>query len=116
MTIDRALHISTQLCLGLSVTMQNEERMEYNWLCYCMFFAKKEVKKNNPLTLDELREMDGEPVWLTGYGWRICCGVVNLDGGLKMPIGGGANIALDDRYGKTLFAYRRPPEKEAIQL
>jgi len=29
--------------------------------------AQAEAEKNDPLTLDELREMDGEPVWIVEY-------------------------------------------------
>lgn len=29
--------------------------------------TRQEVEKNEPMTLDELREMDGEPVWIVEY-------------------------------------------------
>lgn len=35
-----------------------------------------EAQPNEPLTLEELREMDGEPVWVKSKhftGWGICC-------------------------------------------
>ena len=73
---------------------------------------------NEPLTLDELREMDGQPVWVKclkpdkytylPVGWRI----------LKTAITGNfgvwnGNCALIERdYGTDWLAYRRPPEGE----
>ena len=61
----------------------------------------KDVGKNEPLTLDELRKMDGEPVWL-----------VNQNGG-RWVIMSGAYL-FDRRknadYGKTWLAYRQKKE------
>ena len=58
---------------------------------------------NDPLTLDELRKMDGEPVWL-----------VNQNGG-RWVIMSGAYL-WDSRknadYGKTWLAYRQKPEED----
>ena len=59
------------------------------------------TKKVEPLTLDELRKMDGEPVWL-----------VNQNGG-RWVIMSGAYLC-DSRknadYGKTWLAYRSKKE------
>lgn len=60
--------------------------------------------ESNPLTLDELREMDGEPVWLRGNGlnrWYIFDGF-SLDG---IPF-----FTPEIGYGKTWLAYRRKPK------
>lgn len=35
--------------------------------------AQQEAEKNEPLTLDELREMDGEPVYIVFPGHEKCC-------------------------------------------
>lgn len=66
---------------------------------------------NPPLTLDELREMVEEPVWIESpdipnrHGWAINYG---LDPDvMHVPY---AEIALD-MYGKTWLAYRRRPEE-----
>lgn len=66
---------------------------------------------NDPLTLKELREMDGEPVWCEKFEWRICYGVSDFRGCLCMETGAGSCIQLND-YGKTWRAYRRKPEEE----
>lgn len=68
------------------------------------------VQPNAPLTLEELREMDGEPVWCEKFEWRICYGVSDFRGCLCMETGAGSCIQLND-YGKTWRAYRRKPEE-----
>lgn len=77
---------------------------------------------NNPLTLDELREMDGEPVWLSPVKengkvparWMLVSGYnPNKDVYLFAP---SCNITqgYDGKsYGKTWVAYRRKPEEGA---
>ena len=64
--------------------------------------AQQEAEKNEPLTLDELREMDGVPVWLVnqnGGRWVIMSGVHLWDN------------RKNAEYGKTWLAYRRPPKE-----
>ena len=64
--------------------------------------ADKDAGKNEPLTLDELREMDGEPVWLVnqnGGRWVIMSGVYLW------------NSRKNADYGKTWLAYRQKPEE-----
>ena len=66
---------------------------------------------NEPLTLDELRRMDGEPVWVQSPGvpeygrWAIVEGV-----------GENCLFLHDDftchDYGKTWLAYRQKPEED----
>ena len=68
------------------------------------------TKKVEPLTLDDLREMDGEPVWVQSPGvpeygrWAIVEGV-----------GENCLFLHDDftchDYGKTWLAYRQKPEE-----
>ena len=71
---------------------------------------------NEPLTLDELREMDGEPVWVKclkpdkytypPVGWRIL--ETAITGNFGVWNGDCALIERD--YGTDWLAYRRPPE------
>ena len=68
---------------------------------------------NAPLTLDELRKMDGEPVWVQSPGvpeygrWAIVEGV-----------GENCLFLRDDftchDYGKTWLAYRQKPEEGKV--
>ena len=69
------------------------------------------TKKVEPLTLDEMRQMDGEPVWVQSPGvpeygrWAIVEGV-----------GENCLFLHDDftchDYGKTWLAYRHKPEED----
>ncbi len=70
---------------------------------------------NEPLTLERLREMDGEPVWIVdigphkwyGPGWAI----VDRDNCL-VRTAKNWNSVFFERYGERWLAYRRPPEGE----
>ena len=67
--------------------------------------ADKDAGKNEPLTLDELREMDGEPAWLVnqnGGRWVIMSGVYLW------------NSRKNADYGKTWLAYRQKPEEGTV--
>ena len=69
--------------------------------------------QDKPLTLDELRKMDGEPVWVQSPGvpeygrWAIVEGV-----------GENCLFLHDDftchDYGKTWMAYRQKPEEGTV--
>lgn len=70
---------------------------------------------NEPLTPEQLREMDGEPVWIAnpdalGYGrWGIVDGVYQAEDDQVLMLRGDYSCHY---YGKTWLAYRRPPEGE----
>lgn len=71
---------------------------------------------NEALTLEELREMDGEPVWvqtpgIPKYGcWVIVAGVDTEYGQRTLYCQGDYTCR---NYGRDWIAYRRPPEGEA---
>ena len=77
---------------------------------------------NEPLTIEQLREMDGEPVWckwllpedraIEQGKWFIVIsgGKAGLE--IKRPAEYGCHFCKIDDYGKTWLAYRRPPEGE----
>lgn len=68
-----------------------------------------QASSNAPLTLAELREMDGEPVWVISpdYVFEPCWMLVMLRHDFVM-----ANWQFCDfrEYGKTWLAFRRKPE------
>ena len=77
--------------------------------------AQQQAQKNDPLTLEEMWEMDGEPVWVVGISsinnfnghWDIC----SLESGdaTTFPYcGENPDINL---YGITWKAYRHKPEE-----
>ena len=73
----------------------------------------KDVGKNEPLTLSELRKMDGEPVYsveITGREeWLF-----RRDGGFADMYGEftSDDFMVWDNYGKLWWCYRQKPEEE----
>ena len=68
---------------------------------------------NDPLTLEELREMDGEPVWvvpLNDFDILPANYLVNAYAEQMVVDKFGAYLDFED-YGKTWLAYRRRPEE-----
>ena len=69
---------------------------------------------NEPLTLEQLREMDGEPVWVefedgSGGLW----GIVHITIFAQIVFANGLHCTIGERYyGKSYKPYRRPPEGE----
>ena len=90
-------NLSHRLDMAISALRQQEAVTNRNGL-------------NEPLTLAELRQMDGEPVWVQSPGipeygrWAIVEGA-----------GGNCLFLHDDftchDYGKTWLAYRQKPEE-----
>lgn len=82
-------------------------------------YAPTLTQPNEPLTLEQLREMDGEPVWVKclepnkydnpPVRWRI------LEKSIIGTFGvwGGESGLIERNYGTDWLAYRRPPEGEA---
>lgn len=70
---------------------------------------KHEREQQKPLTLDQLLEMDGEPVYLVfmeplEYGWEDQWVLINVDEGIAFN-----NTYYIDLELCTGFAYRYPP-------
>ena len=79
--------------------------------------ARTDPPPNDPLTLEELREMDGEPVWveaMVSLETEWC--IVKYDHQMKRirfwSADGGWYDSYD--YGGRIIAYRRRPEEEPI--
>lgn len=71
----------------------------------------REEKPNDPLTLDELRKMDKEPVWGVFSDGPDCYMIIkwhNSEFFNTFECG----FLLVDEYGKSWLAYRRKPEEE----
>lgn len=88
---------------------------------YRMAAAALAHPSNEPLTLEELREMDGEPVWgkslITGkLGEWFILRIVKMSKTWFIACAGAEQGFGDkDTYGETWLAYRRPPEVEEAQ-
>ena len=88
--------------------------------------VEREVKEastltqpNEPLTLEQLREMDGEPVWIKRLkGLSVCdtgWAVVDVCPNQIRVSWFGSEVEdepSEKDYGETWLAYRRPPEGE----
>lgn len=73
------------------------------------------LQPNDPLTLEELREMDGEPVWvvpLNDFEILPANYLVNAYAEQIVVDKFGAYLDFED-YGKTWLAYRRKPGEES---
>lgn len=83
---------------------------------------------NDPLTLEQLREMDGEPVYIIASDmgiaeWNVIAGKVWMTVAYDVPHNGFKTVEEGirffngrafrfDSYGTSWIAYRRPPEGE----
>lgn len=72
--------------------------------------------ENNPLTLDELKQMDGKPVWTVGVGANKCksyYALVMLSRKSVYTVIGDEMVQVGAlcQYGKTWLAYRSNPKE-----
>lgn len=68
---------------------------------------------SSPLTLEQLREMDGEPVWISYFaGGPDVCMLVDAKHDVCRDAHGG--FAVFENYGKTWLACRRKPEEAIV--
>lgn len=84
------------------------------------------TRSNKALTLDELQEMEGQPVYLeTGEViikeqiircWEIVCRITRCDDDTEFWFTRRVKGFWASDYGKTWLAYRRPPEGEEDEL
>lgn len=80
------------------------------------YVTDKDVGKNEPLTLDELRQMDGEPVWVEFQdGSGGCWGLVHITMFNHVVFANGLYCTVGKPYyGKTWLAYRQKPEEGTV--
>ena len=77
---------------------------------------QQDARKNDPLTLDELRQMDGEPVWVEFQdGSGGCWGLVHITVFTHIVFANGLYCTVGKPYfGKTWMTYRRKPEEGTV--
>ena len=98
---------------------QNEEKLDFEDALWVAISALRQqehfrevTKKVEPLTLEELRKMDGEPVYIvenTEY-WSIVNGF-GRNGVYLLSYGNPDDFGSFELYGKTWLAYRQKPEE-----
>ena len=113
-------------CLHEKVCALWASRESQNASCFCTdgcdYFTPTLTPPNEPLTLEELREMDGEPVYLIVDDqyeplkmWALIEVVETANCVILTSNLGGRNEYYDNDEMKDdgVTAYRRPPEGEA---
>ena len=118
--MERAIDKQTMLDLIIEAKRTDPETGSFaEWLAeYLVEHLPTLTPPNEPLTLEQLREMDGEPVWVkclkpSQYTdpperWRI------LEKSITGHFGvwNGDCALIERNYGTDWLAYRRPPEGE----
>lgn len=66
---------------------------------------------NDPLTLEELLEMDGEPVWITKNEQKGCAIVDAPCSIVYLTLGTGTHWDAEDLIAEGCKIYRRKPER-----
>ena len=110
------------ICTLKCTALMDEGMCSHGGLC-CLYESQRTIKENQPLTMDELRKMDGEPVWTVTTGvsssgrWELCtCETVcacPLHKELRFVTADGEVTDYDlDTYGKTWLAYRQRQEED----
>ena len=116
MTRQRALRLAREWSQGHVCSLRDGEAAEYHSMFAAML---EEAPPNEPMTLEQLREMEGQLVWVKclkpnkyinpPVRWRI------LEKSIIGTFGvwEGESCLSERDYGTDWLAYRRPPEGEA---
>lgn len=66
---------------------------------------KAEREDPKPLTIEELKQMDGEPVYIYGVGWRINHGILHFMSSVFLYTGPTTSINITDLKG-SIYRYK----------
>lgn len=111
---------------AIAVPENEEQAKAYFWARKALLHTL--TPQNDPLTIEELREMDGEPVYIISEfyhisEWNIPNGIGEIVIAYDVPCAGmkevipsikfidGKELAVE-KCGSSWVAYRRPPEGE----
>ena len=122
MTTERAMRLAEKWADGLVCSLREGEATEYHKMFLSMLRAQQKAENNAPLTLDELREMDGDKIYIKFIG--VLRGFYDDE---YAPYYGqheqyiqkynGMLRACDlplRYYGESWLAYRRKPEEPGL--
>ena len=110
MTRERAAELLSEVTV-----LDDPEMAEAHRVAISALRAQQEQERNEPLTLEELRRMDGEPVYsveITGREeWLF-----RRDGGFADMYGEftSDDFMSWDNYGKLWWCYRQKPEEGTV--
>ena len=109
----REIDLLYPLCDERSKATLGEQR-EPVALALSALRAQQKAEANSPLTLDDLRRMDGEPVWVVvldfSAEWRILECVDTRSKDKAVLFRDGSHEPLTE-YGKEWLAYRHKPKE-----
>lgn len=115
MTRQRVLRLAREWAQDHKCTLRDREAAEYHSMFAAML---EESMPNEPLTLEQLREMDGEPAWWDD-GEGSCWGIISVDsrgmwGGIPFFRGRWREVNFEYNIEeRKMKIYRLPPEGEA---
>ena len=112
MTKQRALRLAREWSQGHVCSLRAGEAAEYHSMFAAML---EESMSNEPLTLDELREMDGMPVWVEEVEHWALIDIEKSGQWAGIPFAVWAESGANFTYnieGRELHCFRRPPEGE----
>lgn len=73
---------------------------------------RAQQEKNKPLTLEQIKEMDGMPIWWTDWKHSEWCIIRVINGRFFAQSGGSNNCHVNENtYGEKWLAYRQPPKE-----
>ena len=113
MNKQRALRLAREWAQGHVCSLRDGEAEEYHAMFATML---EDAPPNEPLTIEQLRKMNEEPVWVQNLEepeksqWRL----LYWDRGKYLVLQGiSVRGYLLEEYGESWLAYRRPPEGDA---
>lgn len=125
MTRQRALRLAREWAQDHKCSLRDGEAAEYHSMFAAML---EESMPNEPLTLEQLREMVGNSVYIiandTGIAeWNVISGKKSITIAYDYPTPGFKSVVTGivfingrefrlDTYGTSWIVYRRPPEGE----
>lgn len=117
MTVEKALAILDDLRAWNNTPPPDEEAVEALSLAISTLRAKQDAEKNEPLTLEELRQMDGQPVYITKNGhpgiWALVFRYLyETQDVIYLTFPNGAACSAEFMLNDGAKIYRRPPVKE----
>lgn len=122
MTLDEAIEHCHEKAQGCDKCALEHEQL-HDWLVE-LKYARRAEPENNPLTLEELREINGNPVWVVKKSypstdkWESGFWYIVPESQTQKILGGYLDYFFFDQkcfekdYGKTWLAYRQKPVSE----
>ena len=108
------------ICTLKCTALMDEGMCSHGGLC-CLYESQRTIKENQPLTLDELRKMDGEPVWWWNKSAKPVCTICVWDRFMDEPMFANYDWQSEDTLKLSKYKwlkkcgykpYRQKPEED----